>query len=245
MFTAMSTRPIRVHLSWAAALLTILSGWLISPHQASAQLPGSLIVNITSPTSGSTVSGTITVNASVTIIGSILVAGVQFKLDGANLGGEDTSSPYSVSWNTATVGNGSHTLTAVGRDAAGLRYASPPLTVTVSNADTPPPAVRISAPASGATVSGTVTVSASTSDNVGVAGVQFLVDGANLGGEDTSSPYSISWNTTTVGNGSHTLAPTSRRPNSSHTASSHAAVRVTNGSPPPVTRFEETAATLA
>src|SRR5207247_1448772 len=190
----MSTRPIRVHLSWAAALLTILSGWLISPHQASAQLPGSLIVNITSPTSGSTVSGTITVNASVTIIGSILVAGVQFKLDGANLGGEDTSSPYSVSWNTATVGNGSHTLTAVARDAAGNRTTSSPVSVTVSNADTTPPSVSISAPASGATVSGTVTVSASASDNIGVAGVQFLVDGANLGAEDRSWPYSLSWN---------------------------------------------------
>src|SRR5206468_12630419 len=77
--------------------------------------------------------------------------------------------------------------------------------VTVSNADTTPPSVSISAPASGATVSGSVTVSASASDNIGVAGVQFLVDGANLGAEDTSSPYSVSWNTTTVGNGSHTL----------------------------------------
>src|SRR5436309_13477693 len=228
MFTAMSTRPIRVHLSWAAALLTILSGWLISPHQASAQLPGSLIVNITSPTSGSTVSGTITVNASVTIIGSILVAGVQFKLDGANLGGEDTSSPYSVAWNTATVGNGSHTLTAAARDAAGNRTTSSPVSVTVSNADTTPPAVSISAPASGATVSGTVTVSASASDNIGVAGVQFLVDGANLGAEDTSSPYSVSWNTTTVGNGSHTLTATARDAAGNRTTSSPVSITVSN-----------------
>ena len=47
------------------------------------------------------------------------VAGVQFKLDGANLGAEDTASPYSVTWNTTTATNGSHTLTAVARDAAG------------------------------------------------------------------------------------------------------------------------------
>src|SRR5437762_711214 len=166
----MSTRPFRVHLSRAAALLTILSGWLISPHQASAQLPGSLVVNITSPTSGSTVSGSITVNASVTIIGSALVAGVQFKLDGANLGSEDTSSPYSVSWNTTSVGNGSHRLTAIARDAAGNRTTSSPVSVTVSNADTTPPSVNITAPASGSPVSGSTTVRASASDEVGIVG---------------------------------------------------------------------------
>ena len=35
----------------------------------------------------------------------------------------------------------------------------------------------------------TVTVSATAADNVGVAGVQFKLDGANLGAEDTTSPY--------------------------------------------------------
>src|SRR5437867_334566 len=223
----MSMYPIRVQLS-CAALLTILSGWLISPHQASAQLPGSLIVTITSPTSGSTVSGTSTVSASVTIIGSVLVAGVQFNLDGANLGAQDTSSPYSVSWNTTTVGNGSHTLTAVGRDAAGLQTASYPVSVTVSNADTTTRAVSITAPASGSTVSGTVTVSASASDNVGVAVVQFVVDGGNVGSEDTSSPYSTSWNTTTVGNGSHTLTAVARDAAGNRTTSSPVSVTVSN-----------------
>ena len=57
--------------------------------------------------------------------------------------------------------------------------------------DTTPPTVSVTAPAAGATVSGTnVTVSANASDNVGVAGVQFKLDGANLGAEDTSAPYS-------------------------------------------------------
>ncbi len=65
--------------------------------------------------------------------------------------------------------------------------------------------MSITAPAAGATVSGTVTLTATASDNVGVAGVQFLVDGTPLGAEDTSSPYSVSWNTTTATNGSHTL----------------------------------------
>jgi len=94
-------------------------------------------------------------------------------------------------------------------------------------------------------VSGTVTVSATASDNLGVAGVQFLLDGASLGAEDTTSPYSVSWNTTTVGNGSHTLTATARDAAGNRTTSSAVTVTVSNSSPPPTTRFEESAATLA
>jgi leucyl aminopeptidase len=70
--------------------------------------------------------------------------------------------------------------------------------------DTTPPTVAITAPSSGATVTGTTTISASASDNVGLSRVEFWVDGA-LKGSDTSSPYSYSWDTTAVANGSHTL----------------------------------------
>src|SRR5205823_14289401 len=71
--------------------------------------------------------------------------------------------------------------------------------------------ISITAPAAGATVTGTVTVSANASDNVGVIGVQFKLDGANLGVEDTTaSPYSVSWNTTAAADGSHTLTVVAR-----------------------------------
>src|SRR5947208_1016938 len=74
------------------------------------------------------------------------------------------------------------------------------------NTDSTPPAVSLSAPANNATVSGSsVTVSANATDNVGVAGVQFKLDGANLGAEDTGVPYSVMWNTTTIANGTHTF----------------------------------------
>src|SRR5467141_1449713 len=95
---------------WAAALAIFSLSWIPSPAQA--QL-GSLIVTMASPASGSTVSGTVSVSANVRLIGIVTVQGVQFTLDGANLGPEDTSAPYSVSWNTAGAANGSHTLTAV------------------------------------------------------------------------------------------------------------------------------------
>ncbi len=61
------------------------------------------------------------------------VVGVQFRLDGAPLGAEDTTSPYSVSWNTTTASAGQHALTAVARDAAGNILTSSPVTVTVNN----------------------------------------------------------------------------------------------------------------
>ena len=74
------------------------------------------------------------------------------------------------------------------------------MTVTVTNVNQPP-TVSVTAPANNATVSGTVTVRASASDDTGVAGVQFKLDGVNLGSEDTTSPYSVSWNTTSASNG--------------------------------------------
>ena len=69
------------------------------------------------------------------------------------------------------------------------------MTVTVSNA-VPPPTVSITAPASGTTVSGTVSVTANASSSIGVASVQFQLDSANVGSVVTTSPYSYSWNTT-------------------------------------------------
>jgi len=287
----------------------------------------------------------------VSVIGLITVRGVQFKLDGTNLGAEVTSSPYSVSWNTTTTGNGSHTLTAVARDLLGVQYTSDPVTVTVSNApppppqdttppsvptgltasavsssqinlswaassdnvgvsgyrvyrggtqiattsvtsftdtglsasttytyavaafdaagnlsaqsspasattpapsDTTPPTVSITSPADGATVNGTVTVSANASDNVGVAGVQFLLDGTNLGAESTTAPYSTSWNTTAAANGPHTLTAVARDAAGNHSApSAPVTVTVANGAPPPppppgsTTRFQETDPSVA
>ena len=65
------------------------------------------------------------------------------------------------------------------------------------------PGVSITSPTAGATVSNTITVSATASDNVAVGGVQFTLDGANLGPEDTSSPYSVSWSTASSQNGTH------------------------------------------
>jgi hypothetical protein len=198
-------------------------------------LPGSLVVTITAPASGSTVSGTRTVSASVSIIGFVVVDRVQFRLDGADLGAADTSAPYSISWNTTSASNGPHTLTAVARDVFGVPYTSNPVSVTVFN-DTTAPAVAVTSPAAGASLSGSVAINASATDNVGVAAVQFFVDGAMVGaGDDTSAPYSVSWDTTAVANGSHRLTARARDAVGNIATSAAVTVTVANGPPPDTT----------
>src|SRR5206468_3647533 len=70
--------------------------------------------------------------------------------------------------------------------------------------DTTPPSATVTSPAAGATVSGTIAVTVSASDNVGVTQVDVLVDGA-VAGSDAAAPYSVSVDTTRLANGSHTL----------------------------------------
>src|SRR5207249_4920722 len=72
--------------------------------------------------------------------------------------------------------------------------------LTLSPPDTTAPAVSLTAPAANSSASGTITVAATALDNVGVVGVQFKLDSANLGPEDTTNTYSLSWDTTAVSN---------------------------------------------
>jgi hypothetical protein len=189
-------------------------------------------VSMTAPANGATVSGT-AVTVSATASDNAGIVGVQFKLDGANLGAELTSIPYTMTWNASAALNGAHTLTAVARDAANNTATATSITVTVDS-DRTPPTVSLTAPAGGATVfSGTaVTVSASAADEVGVVGVQFLLDGLPLGPESTTPPYTTSWDTTNASKSVHMLAALARDAANNRTTS--AVVNVTVAEPAPV-----------
>src|SRR5207249_283724 len=168
-------------------------------------------ISITAPGAGTTVNGaSVTISASAS--DNIGVAGVQFKLDGVNLGSEIITAPYSMSWNTLLASSATHTICAVARDAAGNKTTSSSITVTVKNpADTIAPAVSITSPTAGSTVPGSVTIMASALDNFGVVGVQFKVDGTNVGAEATAPPYSVVWNASAATAGSnHTLTAVAR-----------------------------------
>jgi hypothetical protein len=111
-------------------------GWVLVLETAPPETVPPVVV-ITSPTDGSFVAGTVPVTATAT--DNVGVAGVQFRIDGANLGGEDQVPPYETTWNTLTVGNGPHVVKAIARDLAGNRGADS-VAVTVNNLIPPPPA---------------------------------------------------------------------------------------------------------
>jgi subtilisin family serine protease len=154
-------------------------------------------VALTAPASQASLRGTVTVTA--TADDDTRVTKVEFY-DGQTLLGTDTSAPYSVSWNTAGVGEGNHTLTAKAYDGAGLTGTSTEVAVFVDNTA---PQVSLTAPTA-TYVQGTVQVTATASDNRSVAKVEFY-DGQTLIGTAASAPYSVSWNTAGVSGGTHTL----------------------------------------
>jgi beta-lactamase superfamily II metal-dependent hydrolase len=114
-----------------------------------------------------------------------------------------------------------------------LVWSGLPLSFTIDDApqspDTTPPTTSITSPLSGATVSGTINVTANASDDRGVAKVEFYLDGT-LQTTDTSSPYSWSWNTTAASNGTHSLTSKAFDAAGNNSTSAVVSVTVSNGS---------------
>ncbi len=156
----------------------------------------------TPPTVSASESGTSgTITLSATASDNVGVSKVEFYVDNS-LVNTDTTSPYSATMDSTTLANGSHNLVAKAYDAAGNIGTSSTVAFSVSNStpDTTPPTVS----ASESGTSGTITLSATASDNVGVTKVEFYIDGT-LNATDTTSPYSTTVDSTTLANGSHNL----------------------------------------
>ena len=286
------------------------------------------VVSLTAPSNGSTASSTVSLTATASDVGIGLV-GVQFRAGTTSIGVEDTSSPYAVSWDSTAVADGSHTLYAVARDAAG-NYATSSVTITVDNTapaapgtpdlvtssdigdsssddftstttpqftsscqvitgssvnfysgvnqigtascvsgvatttsstltagshsiiakqidaignisasssaltviiDTTGPSVSLTSPTTGATVNGTISIDATATDSLtSVTGVLFSHGTTTIGSEDTSSPYSVSLDTTTLPDGTYTLNAVARDVVGNYATSS---VSVTIATPAP------------
>ncbi|OGY25374.1 MAG: hypothetical protein A2Z11_00775 [Candidatus Woykebacteria bacterium RBG_16_43_9] len=100
-------------------------------------------VSIVSPSAGSTVFGTVSIQANAT--DNVGVTKVEFYVDG-ELKETDTSPPYSYSWDTTTVSNGIYSLLAKAYDAANNIGTSETVSVTVNNGGGPsPPTANIKA----------------------------------------------------------------------------------------------------
>jgi Subtilase family/Bacterial Ig domain/Peptidase inhibitor I9 len=94
--------------------------------------------------------------------------------------------------------------------------------------DVTPPTVSVTQPASGSTVSSSVTFAASASDNSGiVTAVEFFVDGTRRG-TDTSAPFAISWDTRTASDGLHILTAKAYDPSNNVGSSGQVGVTVRN-----------------
>lgn len=103
--------------------------------------------------------------------------------------------------------------------------------VNPPGADTVPPVVAISSPAAGSNISGPIVVTATATDDDQVAGVQFKLNGANLGLEVTTPPYQVSLNAYTLPEGAVGFSAVARDPGGNSTTS--AAVSLTVANPVP------------
>ena len=186
-------------------------------------------VSISSPADGATVSGPVAITAIATDDNG--VTQVEFFVDGTSIGvGTNGGDGWSVTWDTTSVIDGSYTLSATATDTGG-KTASDSISVTVQNGTTTdtPPTVSITAPADGATVSGSVTVTAdATDDNEGLQ-VEFFVGSTSIGiDNDGSDGWTASWVTTDFSDGEYTVEATATD-SIGQTATDSATVTVDNG----------------
>jgi len=138
-----------------------------------------------------------------------------------------------------TPGGGSGGGTGGGSGGASPTPTSTPTPIPSPGADITPPTIVIVNPADNATIyiNGTITVLANVSDNVGVIGVQFKLDGGNLGSEIYTSTSTLSsavtyWNPTGSAAGSHTISAVARDA-AGNTATASIQVTVVNNSSTP------------
>ncbi|HEV8631346.1 MAG TPA: Ig-like domain-containing protein, partial [Thermoanaerobaculia bacterium] len=162
--------------------------------------------------------------------------GIQtFELWRGQIGGGVQSAPYKTfsgsSFSTSeSPGTGTWYYFVHAVQADGHDLWSSPMWITFGSGggDTTKPTTAITAPAAGATLSGTTTVTAAASDNVGVTKVELYVDGGLLA-TDTTSPYSWSWNTATAANGAHALSTKAYDAAGNVGSSATVSVTVSNG----------------
>ncbi|PYM93328.1 MAG: hypothetical protein DME04_12340, partial [Candidatus Rokuibacteriota bacterium] len=184
-------------------------------------------ITITSP--GPSGSAYTTGSSSLTVQGTASDNVGVTQVTWTNSRGGSGTATGTTSWTASGIPlqSGANVLTVTARDAAG-NAGTAAVTVTYDNT---PPSVSITAPGTGATVSGTVNVTATASDNVGVAGVQFLLDGVALGAEQTTAPFSFSWTTGSAANGAHTLSARARDAVGNTAVAANVAVTVSNTAP--------------
>lgn len=132
-------------------------------------------------------------------------------------------------------GDGTYSMRIVSTANDGATFTSregaaaqrPQVVVTTATPDASAPQVALTAPVDGSAVVGAVALAATASDDIGVTGVDFAVDGTAVG-TDTTAPYGLSWNSLAVPNGPHALTATARDAAGNATISAPVTVNVGN-----------------
>jgi len=165
-------------------------------------------------------------NSNVTI-SSATVTGTGFSASGVTAGATLTPN-QSVTLNVTFAPTGAGSLTG-GVQVASNATNSPAIIALSGTGVALPPTVAISSPTSGATVSGTITVSGVASDPLGVSSVQVRVDGGTFSLASGTTSWSFSLDTTSLSNAAHTL--TARATDTlGTTANTSVSVNVSNSS---------------
>src|SRR5881296_1084529 len=238
--------------SWSVSSGTLPTGLSLS---SSGTLSGTPTVAGAFPftvavkdTASASASASLSINvASVSplqITSSQLPGGTVSSAYSATLSASGGTSPYSWSVSSGTLPTGlslsssgalSGTPTVAGsfpftvavKDAASAS-ASASLSINVVTAA--PPTVSISNPASGATLSGTTTVSGVASDGLPITSVQLSVDGGAFSNASGTTSWSFSLNTNSLSNGAHTLTAKVNDSSGNSATSSPVSITVNNGS---------------
>lgn len=188
----------------------------------------SVTPGVTSATGGSNVTATVTLTGAAPSGGaSITMATSSTKAQAppiVTVPAGQTSATFTITTSTVTQNT---VITVTATFGSGSKSGSFTL-VAGTAGDTTPPTASITSPAAGATVSGTASIQATASDNVGVTRVDFLVDGTVLS-SDTTSPYSASWNTNGAANGTHSLTVRAFDAANNQKTSAAVSVTVNNG----------------
>ncbi len=217
-----------VTITYTGGLNAVLSGLFLSTVVPPPPPP---TISVTAPTSSSTVLGTITLTAGASAGAGM--ASVQFQVDNKNVGAvvNGAGPTFTGQWNTTSGTNGSHVVTAIATDMLGQTTTSAGVTVTVNN-PLAPPVISLTAPVAGP-VTATVTVTANATAIAGMASVQFLLDGNNLGApvSGTGPTYTYQWNTTTTTGGAHVLSAVATDAVNQTTTSGTVNVTVNNTGP--------------
>jgi len=142
-----------------------------------------------------------------------------------------TAQAQSWRWSVPNIVTVKARIRVVVSDAAGLKAQTESANFTI--ADRTSPTVSITSPAQGAEVKETIQITVSVDDNIGVTGVQYVLDGTNFGQEITSPPFSLTLDTTKLSDGPHRLQAIARDAAGNRAASDEITFTVKN--PPPVT----------